>query len=170
MLATLVVLGLGVVTAAPAQADFTTTFISKWNGKCLDADNSAGGGNGTKVQLWSCHDGLNQDWRMVSLGNNFYRVVNVQFNRCLDAHAPDVARNGAKVQLWDCSGSDNQKWYLHIFSNGSSTLENWAGINATPADVIPVLDADRNNPNNGTRTQLWDFSGASNQLWQLGAV
>ena len=37
--------------------------VTGLSGKCLDADNGpAGTPNGTRVQLWDCHGGLNQNW------------------------------------------------------------------------------------------------------------
>lgn len=71
--------------------------------KCLDA---YGGGtaNGTRVQLYTCHGGANQQWR-ASGGT----LVNPASGRCLDVPGFNSA-NGTQVVLWDCNGGANQRW------------------------------------------------------------
>ena len=74
-------------------------------GKCLDAMDH-GIGNGTRVQLWSCTGGANQQWR-VTAGHD---LVNPIADRCLDV-TDHGTWDGVGLQLWDCTGGSNQKWY-----------------------------------------------------------
>ena len=155
--------------AAPAQAaQFTTTLISQWNGKCLDAEANSNF-NGATVQLWSCSGQNNQDWKMIELGNSFFKIVNVKFNRCLDADTGAITRDGTRVQLWDCSGRDNQKWFKLDLNQGT-ILENYMASDLRNDTSAAVLDANANNPNNGTNIQIWRFLGYQNQYWILGIL
>ena len=76
-------------------------------GKCLDV---SGGGtaNGTKVQLWACNGGGNQNWAAQSDGT----LRNPQSGKCLDVSGNNSA-DGTVVHLWTCiAGAANQKWTL----------------------------------------------------------
>jgi predicted RNA-binding protein len=48
----------------PTKFGGVSHLVSRYNGRCLDADLNTIGGNGTKVQLWDClgDDWKNQDW------------------------------------------------------------------------------------------------------------
>lgn len=76
------------------------------SGRCLDADLSTIGSNGTKIQLWNCTFANNQQWYTPGDGT----IRNVQSGRCLDADLNTIGSNGTKVQLWDCNGGRNQQW------------------------------------------------------------
>lgn len=76
------------------------------SGRCLDTDLATNNQNGTKVSLWDCWKGPNQQWSFLADG----RIVNAQSGRCLDAELGMINQNGTKVQLWDCWGGQNQKW------------------------------------------------------------
>ena len=69
------------------------------------AASPAGTGNGVKVQIYSCHGGDNQKWRVNSDGT----IVGVQSGLCLDAVGQGTG-NGTLIQLYSCSGGSNQKW------------------------------------------------------------
>ena len=76
-------------------------------GKCLDV---SGGGtaNGTKVQLWACNGGGDQNWAPQSDGT----LRNPQSGKCLDVSGNNSA-DGTIVHLWTCNSSAaNQKWTL----------------------------------------------------------
>ena len=60
---------------------------------------------GTRVQIWSCNGGTNQQWRVNADGT----VVGVESGLCLDVAGQGTA-NGAAVQLWTCNGGSNQRW------------------------------------------------------------
>lgn len=118
--------------------------------KCLDAD-ANNGGNGTRVQLWSCSRAPNQYWRHYPSG----RIRNVAFpTMCLDADA-NQGGNGTRVQLWSCSNNDNQKW---TYTSGGKYYNR---------QFHNYLDADANmNARNGTTIQLWQYiHEAKNQKW-----
>ncbi|MCL6735911.1 RICIN domain-containing protein, partial [Streptomyces neyagawaensis] len=75
-------------------------------GKCLDV---SGGGtaDGTRVVLWSCNGGTNQNWQAYPDGS----LRNPQSGKCLDVSGAGSS-DGTLVHLWTCHGGANQKWTL----------------------------------------------------------
>jgi hypothetical protein len=118
--------------------------------RCLDADKATIGSNGTKVQLFDCWHGANQNWMFNADGT----IVNQASGRCLSADIGTINGDGTTVNLWDCNGQPNQQWTM----NGDGTIQNRAsGRN---------LDANGGTINmNGTKVQLWDSTGGRNQSW-----
>jgi hypothetical protein len=90
---------------------------SNLSGRCLDADNRFGGGNGTVVQTWDCLGGFqtNQLWWLTSDGSGHAQLVNDWSGRCLDVDNSRGGPVGSAVQLWDCLGDGQNKqtnqWY-----------------------------------------------------------
>lgn len=130
--------------------------VNAWNGKCLDAD-AFNGGNGTRVQLWTCTNGAtHQMWT----GNTNGTLRNYRFpNMCLDADANN-GRNGTRIQLWQCNNaSANQKWRIDWVLDRPLFINN--------LQFPKYLDGDLNTPGNGGRVQLWNYINRSNQQWYL---
>ncbi|WP_157855150.1 RICIN domain-containing protein [Kitasatospora purpeofusca] len=76
-------------------------------GKCV-AGAENGGGNGTRLILWTClpgADGNSQQWAM----NGDGALVNGPSGRCLDLPGGRTD-NGTGLVMWDCNGGPNQKW------------------------------------------------------------
>jgi endo-1,4-beta-xylanase len=72
-------------------------------GKCLDvAPNAAAG---TRVQIWDCHGGANQQWTFNSNGT----ISSAQTGLCLDVNG-GASANGSAVIVWNCHGGTNQRW------------------------------------------------------------
>jgi hypothetical protein len=122
--------------------------------KCLDADNSAGGGNGSKVQLWDCTNATNQSW--VALADGSFRSV--AFGKCLDAIGGSTT-NGTKLQIWDCNGYPQQKWI------GTPNPNNGGRIQGTQSNRC--LDVENSSISPGANVQLWDCTGVPQQQWLL---
>ncbi|MFD3525014.1 endo-1,4-beta-xylanase [Streptomyces sp. NPDC058653] len=114
------------------------------SGRCLDVPN-ASTTDGTRVNLWDCHSGTQQQWTHTDAGE--FRVYG---NKCLDAAGTG---NGAQVQIYSCWGGDNQKWRLN--SDGSIV-----GVQSGLC-----LDAVGAGTGNGTQIQLYSCSNGSNQRW-----
>ena len=72
--------------------------------ECLDAYNNETT-PGTKVQIWPCNGGTNQQWNINSNGT----ITGVQSGLCLDVTGASTA-DGAAVELWTCNGGSNQQW------------------------------------------------------------
>jgi hypothetical protein len=73
---------------------------------CLDA-NGAGTSPGTKVIIWPCTGGTNQQW----IFNGSGAVIGAQSGLCLDVSGGSTA-DGALAELWNCTGGSNQQWTL----------------------------------------------------------
>src|SRR3712207_1092322 len=98
--AAIVVAGSAIGFAGTASAQDGIAIRNGDSARCLDADLGTISGDGTKVQLWDCHNDDNQLWDFEHSG----LIRNHQSGRCLDAELDDIAHNGAKVQLWNCHG------------------------------------------------------------------
>jgi hypothetical protein len=114
--------------------------------KCVD-DNAQSSANGTKIQLWDCNGGANQQWTVASNG-----TLQV-YGKCMDITGANYS-NGTNIELWDCNGGANEQWKA---ANG--TLVN-------PASG-KCLDDPGSNTANGTQLDLWTCNGGSNQQWHL---
>ena len=114
--------------------------------KCVD-DSGLSSANGTKIQMWDCNGGQNQQWTVASDG-----TLQV-FGKCMDITGANYS-NGTNIELWDCNGGANQQWHA---SNG--TLVN-------PASG-KCLDDPNSNTANGTQLDLWTCNGGANQQWHL---
>ncbi|GHB11475.1 RICIN domain-containing protein [Streptomyces termitum] len=88
------------------------------SGLCLDADWASIGGNGTRMQVWTCAGTAqtNQHWRMRPITNlpDTFSVTVETNSRCLDGHFQTIDQNPGRVQLWDCLGTGqiNQHWRI----------------------------------------------------------
>lgn len=125
------------------------TLVSR--GKCLDAHKSDFDArlNGSRVQIWECHNQANQNWKMDDFGHILSRN-----GKCLGITTNQV-QNGTKVQLWDCRNQATQQW----------TLDNGRLFHAASNKCLD-LDFDTMNQNGG-KVQLWDCHGRMNQQWTV---
>ena len=76
------------------------------SGRCLDIDGDSTAA-GTKVELWDCNGGANQQWTPQADGT----LKGTQSGRCLDDPRAS-STNGTQLEIWDCNGGYNQKWTL----------------------------------------------------------
>ena len=61
--------------------------------------------NSTRVALWDCNGGTNQQWTVNADGS----VVSAASGECLDATAHGTA-NSTLLAVWTCNGGANQRW------------------------------------------------------------
>ena len=76
----------------------------------LDA-NTGSTSNGTKLIIWNCHGGQNQQWRLNPDGS----IGSVQSGKCVDVTGGDKPEgnvNGTQLELYDCNDDANQAWSL----------------------------------------------------------
>jgi type 1 glutamine amidotransferase len=120
--------------------------ITSSTGKCVDVSGS-GSADGTKIQLWSCHGGTNQQW---TVSGSTLRAL----SKCMSVAGGSTA-NGAQVQLSTCNGSGSQNWAPG--ANGS-LVNQQSG---------KCLDANGGSSADGTQLILWTCHGGTNQRWTL---
>ncbi|MCF6526071.1 endo-1,4-beta-xylanase [Streptomyces sp. JJ36] len=121
-------------------------------GKCLDVPDQSTE-PGTRVQIWDCWGGANQQWTLTSAGE--LTVYSGGSRRCLDAEDAGTS-SGTPVVIWNCHGGSNQKWNL----NADGTI--------TGVQSGLCLDVSGASTANGALVQLWTCSGGDNQRWTLG--
>jgi len=111
-------------------------------GKCVDV-NGSGTADGTKIQLWTCSGGSNQQW---TRNGTTLRAL----GKCMTATG---TTDGALVQLATCNGSTGQNWTT--------------GTNGALAASGKCLDANGASSANGTQLIIWTCHGGTNQRWTL---
>ncbi|GAQ50434.1 PQQ-dependent sugar dehydrogenase [Streptomyces acidiscabies] len=116
--------------------------ITGIGGKCVDV---AGGNSadGTRVQLWTCNGGAQQQW---TVNGSTLRAL----GKCL-ATAGGGTADGTAVQLGTCDGSAGQNWSVQ----GDGTIRNGG----------KCLDAEGAGSADGTRLIIWTCTGGTNQKW-----
>ncbi|CAM3576802.1 ThuA domain-containing protein [Kibdelosporangium persicum] len=120
--------------------------ITGAGGKCVDVSGGSTA-DGTKIQLWSCTNGANQQW---TVNANTVRAL----NKCMNVAGGSTA-NGAQVQLSACNGSGAQNWTAG--ANGSL-------VNTQSGKC---LDANGGSSADGTQLIIWTCHGGTNQRWTL---
>jgi alpha-galactosidase len=72
-------------------------------GKCLD--DTAGGGQDTRMELYTCNGGANQKW--THLANGEYMLASNGL--CLNDPGYATA-NGTQLIIWTCVDTANERW------------------------------------------------------------
>ena len=142
LLATVGLVGL----AGPAQAmSFSGHVYNAASPRCLDS------GIPTNAQLWKCSTSIYQQW---TFSQEDGHIRGNSPPGCLDA---GYGLNGSGAFLTTCSNSASQIWQHY----GTGFGPVWAYTGR-------CLDADLNTINQqGTKVQVWNCSGGSNQQWQF---
>jgi hypothetical protein len=169
----------GPVAAAIAHAPEQVLPGAVWQGeytianeaasKCLDADATAGGVNGNKIQIWDCNVQAQQSWTFweTSPGSQVFYITNARYpSKCLDMDLNTFPSDGTKVQLWDCNYQKQQLFYLPWMDASGRTL----GFHQFTANAATrfVLDADNSHGlANGSKVQLWENLSGKNQFWHI---
>ncbi|WP_165956550.1 ThuA domain-containing protein [Kribbella antibiotica] len=112
-------------------------------GKCADVSGGSTA-DGTKIQLWTCTNGANQQWTAAA-GDTFRAL-----GKCMTAAG---TTNGVPVQLSTCNGSAAQKW---------TAAANGALLNSQSGKC---LDANGASTADGTQLIVWTCHGGTNQRW-----
>lgn len=118
------------------------------SGKCLDLPSSGSPANGTKLLIWDCHGGDNQQWSYDAVT----KQLRSRLGKCLDVPGGNVSNN-SPLQVWDCAvGNPNQRFDWH--GNVGLRPENASG---------QTMDA--TGEHNGAKVVLHHINGGSNQTW-----
>nr|WP_221379006.1 PQQ-dependent sugar dehydrogenase [Actinoplanes polyasparticus] len=133
-------------TIGTAPSSGGTGRIVGANGSCVDV-NGASSTDGTKIQLWTCGAGANQQW---TRNGSTWRSL----GKCMGV-AGGATADGSLVQLSTCNGSAAQNWTAG--ANGS-VVNTGSG---------KCLDANGASSANGTQLIIWTCHGGTNQRWTL---
>jgi hypothetical protein len=130
---------------------------------CLDT----GGGttNGSSCQQWANGTYVdNQHWSFTATDSGYYQMIDKASGICVDTGG--LTANGAVMQLWYPSASYNQQWTFIAtapITNGNHTL--------TPQNATGSrLDAYASGTTNGTKVDIWQSNGGSNQNWSFTSL
>ncbi|MDN3358709.1 ricin-type beta-trefoil lectin domain protein [Actinomadura sp. DC4] len=124
----------------------TRSLVSEASGRCIDV---TGGEpkDGTPLRIRDCTGGARQRW-------TFERDGTVRsLGMCMDA-AWGSSDDGTVIQLVRCHGGSAQ----HFALTGDGDL-----VNLGSYKCVDVVDQETAN---GTRLQLWECAGTSNQRWR----
>jgi alpha-galactosidase len=122
--------------------------------RCLDVYDN-GTANGTRIEIWDCGTGANQQWTPTTAGE--LRAYNATL--CLDAYNNQTSA-GTAVELWTCNGGANQQWT----QNPDGTI---TGVQSGLCLDVTGGDTAAGNVN-GTALELWTCNGGANQQWSRG--
>ena len=116
---------------------------------------------GTDLDQWPGNGGVNQKWKIVSLGCGLYSIKSAMDGESIDINGQSTA-NGAKVDQDDYWGGGNQQFIIARDSAGSFTI---ASINSLDPIEVPGSSTkagtllDQGAANGGTNQQ-WTFTSA----------
>ena len=121
------------------------------SGLCADVP-GASQANGTRIALWDCNGGGNQQWEATPS-----KQLMVYGDKCLQPTGSATA-DGTAVEIDDCTGSAAQQWTV--------------GADGTVVGTASgkCLDATAHGTADSTALELWTCNGGANQKWARGNV
>jgi hypothetical protein len=150
--------------AAGAHAQVTTDIqqiTNVWSLKCIDVAGSSHS-NGAKVQQYTCHGGLNQQFRFeLVFGTQFYQLKAVHSGKCLQVAGLSFEW-GAKVEQAPCD-SNLPSQIFEVRPYGVPNFEHYRWIVAGHSGKC--LGVAGFSTQNNARIAQYPCSPSSNQLW-----
>jgi beta-galactosidase len=99
-----------------ANATDTYQLTNRRSGKVLDVP-GASTIEGTQLIQWGAHEGLNQQWRLISAGPGTYTLVNGGSGQLVDIQG-SATGDGTPIIQWRANGGPNQQWRLVTADSG----------------------------------------------------
>ncbi|MEO6150527.1 MAG: RICIN domain-containing protein, partial [Mucilaginibacter sp.] len=95
------------------------------NNKCIQAASNT---NGSLVQQNAYIGYPNQQWKFLSVGGGYFKILNYLSNKALDVpssnpNAPPATQN-LPLQIWTYTGTDNQHWKIEHIAWGQYKITN----------------------------------------------
>jgi hypothetical protein len=116
----------------------------------------------TRVSCSSSAACLAQDWGLVSLGGNRYRLLNHLSGLCMDARGNAV--NGTPVVQWPCATISNQTW------DTGHTIPDIVALTSRVSDTDShCLDVPGGQASPDVPLQIYACNGTSAQAWVIGS-
>lgn len=116
--------------------------------------------NGANVQLFRDFGSRNQRWRLVSAGEDLFRITAVHSGKCMT-----VARggnpNGANVLQFACGSGGGQLWRIQPYPHSETAYR------IVSRKSGKALDVDGKSKEDGANIQQFRLNGGPNQLWTL---
>ena len=118
--------------------------------------------NDARVQLYTRHNGINQDFAVIPNGKGNYWIICRLSGKALDV-AGGSPNDKTPIVQFRAHGSDNQLWMIQKQPNGYFLIVNVASRK--------VLDAagfqDPANQNDGVQIQQYTRNDGPNQFWSF---
>lgn len=131
------------------------------NEKCLDV--RAGGlNNKANIQLYQCHNGPNQGWKLKRIRGNEYKIISKKSKKCLDVSSKSQS-NGANIHQWSCLNINNQRW---IVTNKMTSKGIRYQLKAKHSGKC-LTNLGNNNRANVVQKNCINRGEPRNQLWRL---
>jgi rhamnogalacturonan endolyase len=134
--------------------------INRNSGKALDVEESSTA-NGANIIQWADTGGINQQWRIISLGGGYYTLTAQHSGQVLDVNGRSTA-DGADVIQWPSTGATNQQWLIENMGGGNYRLT--ARHSGKCLTVLNGSTAD------GANVEQRTDGGNNWQRWQLVLV
>jgi subtilase family serine protease len=94
-----------------SKGSYDVIELSRSTSHCLDVA-GRGTANGTKVQLWSCNGGVDQEWKPLAGGQLEAVYASSKRGTAVVLDDPSARGNGTKLQIWQSNGLAQQFWTL----------------------------------------------------------
>ncbi|MET8944834.1 RICIN domain-containing protein [Streptomyces sp. NPDC004542] len=113
--------------------------------------------DGGTVDQWAANSGTNQQWNIVKVSGDLYKIVNRNSGKVLDDYNLSHSRGNALVQ-WTYSGGNNQLWYFETAPTGY-VIRNYESKQA--------MEVYNNSTSNGAVIDQWMSLNQANQQWTV---
>ena len=143
------------IAAGPPPAP-PGTVQSLASGKCLDLPRGQRG-DGTSPIQYDCHGGANQQWKIIAVGDDGYRIVSRSSGKCIGVDSTSDKRT-SRVAQSECGTSSDQLWQLKTIGN-AYVIQNVASR--------LCLDVPGSSTANGIEPTSWSCNGGNNQIWRF---
>ena len=134
--------------------------VSRSSGKCLDVYGASTDPAAAAIQ-WTCHGGLNQQWRLEPTGSNAFRIIARHSEQALDVYGALVDDLTPIIQ-YPTHGGNNQVWTLEPTSDGY--------VRIIALHSGKAIDVEGASTDDGARVIQYTPHGGTNQQWLLRAA
>ncbi len=135
---------------------------NKFSGMALDLSDGKTT-DGTQIQQWGLTGGSHQEWRLVSVDDNYFKILSMKDeSKCITVDGADNS-NGLNVVLQTYTGADNQ--LFKIVQDGA-----FYGIVSKISGDTAGLDVYDWSDKNGGVINQWNYWGGACQMWKLTPV
>ncbi|MHC5906748.1 RICIN domain-containing protein [Streptomyces sp. S6] len=132
------------------------TFKNADSGQVMDVSGWSGA-DGASVVQWPATGGANQQWSIVPVSGQLYRIVNRNSGKVLDINGGSPWR-GTTLQQYTYAGGNNQLWYFEQTAGGY-LVRNFAN-----RQILQVKDG---STANGAAVEQWMPLNHSHQVWTI---
>jgi uncharacterized repeat protein (TIGR03803 family) len=141
------------LTTTPSDQYFE--IVSRNSGKCLDVSGASTEPAAPAIQ-WTCHGGLNQQWRLEPAGGGAFRIIARHSEQALDVYGA-LLDDVTPIIQWPVHGGDNQAWTLEPASDGY--------VRIVARHSGKAMDVEFASTDEGARVIQYTPHGNANQQW-----